>query len=72
VLVAADLLKLDYIKQACVEFLQKQLDPSNCLGIKLFADLHKYTELLSNSEAFIKTQFLYDNYNSFISFSNLY
>ncbi|KAF0759416.1 Uncharacterized protein FWK35_00018029 [Aphis craccivora] len=58
VLVAADLLQLDYVKQACVEFLQKQLDPSNCLGIKLFADLHNCIELLSNCEVFIKKQFL--------------
>ncbi|XP_050060679.1 ring canal kelch homolog isoform X2 [Aphis gossypii] len=58
VLVAADLLQLDYVKQACVEFLQKQLDPSNCLGIKVFADLHNCIELWSNCEAFIKNQFL--------------
>ncbi len=63
VLTAADLLQLDYVKQVCVEFLQKNLDPSNCLGIKVFADLHNCIELLSNCEEFIKKQFVYDNYN---------
>jgi len=60
-LAAADLIQLDYVKQACVEFIQKQLDPSNCLSIKVFADLHNCIELLSKCEEFIKKQFLYDN-----------
>ncbi|CAH1730994.1 unnamed protein product [Aphis gossypii] len=58
VLAAADLLQLDYVKQVCVKFLQEQLDPSNCLGIKVFADLHNCVELLSKCEAFIKKHFL--------------
>jgi trehalose-6-phosphatase len=28
------------VQQACCEFLQKQLDPSNCIGIGLFAENH--------------------------------
>lgn len=28
------------MKQACSEFLEKQLDPSNCLGIRSFAENH--------------------------------
>lgn len=28
------------VKQACSEFLEKQLDPSNCLGIRIFAENH--------------------------------
>jgi len=63
VLPAADLFQLDYVKQACIDFLQKQLDPSNCLSIKAFADLHNCIELLSSCEAHIKKQFLYDKYN---------
>ncbi len=31
------------VKQACSEFLEKQLDPSNCLGIRIFAgQCHKF------------------------------
>jgi len=57
---AANLLKLDFVSAACAEFLQKQLDSSNCLGIRAFAGLHNCTELLSCSEKLIKKQFLYD------------
>jgi len=63
VLPAADLLQLDYVKRACVGFLQKHLNPSNCLGIKSFADLYNYKELLLISEEFIEKQFLYEKYN---------
>ncbi|XP_026808340.1 ring canal kelch homolog [Rhopalosiphum maidis] len=58
VLPAADLFQLDYVKQVCVEILQKLLNPSNCLGIKVFADLHNCIELLSSCESYIKKQFL--------------
>ncbi|CAH1736901.1 unnamed protein product [Aphis gossypii] len=71
VLVAADRLQLLYVEQVCVEFLQKQLDPSNCLGIKEFADLHNFKKLLSNCEAFIKKQFLeIVKYDEFLSLSS--
>jgi len=63
---AANLLQLDYVKGKCVELLQTQLDPSNCLSIKAFADLHNCMELLSSSEAYIKKQFLYVIFNSIL------
>ncbi|XP_022181945.1 kelch-like protein 3 isoform X2 [Myzus persicae] len=55
---AANYLQLDFVTNACVDFLQKQLDVSNCLDIRVFADLHNCTELLSSSETFIKKKFL--------------
>jgi len=60
---AANLLQLDYIKDACVKFLQTQLDPSNCLGIRAFADLHNCLELSTSSEAYIRRNFQYDESN---------
>ncbi|CAI6375346.1 unnamed protein product [Macrosiphum euphorbiae] len=57
-LLAANVLQLDYVNSVCAEFLQKQLNPSNCLGIRAFADLHNCTDLLSSSEAYIKQHFL--------------
>ncbi|KAL4084235.1 hypothetical protein QTP88_028060 [Uroleucon formosanum] len=55
---AANLLELDFVNSACCEFLQNQMDTSNCLGIRTFANLHNCTELFSTSEEFIKKQFL--------------
>eukprot|EP00102_Acyrthosiphon_pisum_P023029 XP_016660239.1 PREDICTED: ring canal kelch homolog isoform X2 [Acyrthosiphon pisum] len=55
---AANILQLDYVKSACAKYLKTQLDPSNCIGIKAFADLHNCTKLMSSSEAFIHKQFL--------------
>ena len=52
VLPAACLLQLTEIQQACCEFLKKQLDPTNCLGIKSFADTHACTELLRVADLF--------------------
>ena len=42
---AACLLQFREIQDICCEFLKKQLHPSNCLGIKSFADTHGCAEL---------------------------
>ncbi|XP_022161924.1 ring canal kelch homolog isoform X2 [Myzus persicae] len=55
---AANILQIDFVSNACAEFLKKQLYASNCLGTKAFADLHNCTELLSSSEVYIKKHFL--------------
>ncbi|XP_060880188.1 ring canal kelch homolog isoform X2 [Metopolophium dirhodum] len=55
---AANLLQLDFVKGVCTEFLQIQLNPSNCLGIKEFADFFNCMELSSSSEEYIKKNFL--------------
>ncbi|XP_027840345.1 kelch-like protein 2 isoform X2 [Aphis gossypii] len=54
---AANFLQLQFVKDACVEFLQLQLDPINCLSIRAFADLHHCSELISSSETYIKKHF---------------
>ena len=40
------------MKQACSEFLEKQLDPSNCLGIRIFAENHSCERLRQAAEDF--------------------
>ena len=40
------------MKQACSEFLEKQLDPSNCLGIRIFAENHSCEQLRAAAEAY--------------------
>ncbi|XP_041348810.1 kelch-like protein 12 [Gigantopelta aegis] len=49
---AACLLQLTGVKQACCEFLEKQLDCSNCLGIKIFAENHSCDVLWQAAESY--------------------
>lgn len=54
---AANLLQLTDVRDACCEFLQAQLHPTNCLGIRAFADLHGCLDLLSHAENYIEQHF---------------
>ncbi|XP_029344680.1 ring canal kelch homolog [Acyrthosiphon pisum] len=58
VLPATNILQLDSVNSSCADYLQKQLDPTNCLGIKGFAEVHNCRELLSSSEKYIKRNYL--------------
>ena len=54
---AANLLQLTDVRDACCEFLQSQLHPTNCLGIRAFADLHGCMDLLTTTEGYIERHF---------------
>ncbi|KAJ8393895.1 hypothetical protein AAFF_G00056240 [Aldrovandia affinis] len=54
---AASLLQLMDVRQASCDFLQAQLHPTNCLGIRAFADLHTCTQLLNQAHAFAEQHF---------------
>jgi kelch-like protein 20 len=54
---AACLLQLAEIQDVCCEFLQRQLDPSNCLGIRAFADTHACRDLLRKADKFTQQHF---------------
>jgi kelch-like protein 12 len=54
---AACLLQLKGVKQACSEFLQKQLDSTNCLGIRIFAENHSCRDLKDAAEVFCYKHF---------------
>ncbi|KAI4455983.1 kelch protein [Holotrichia oblita] len=54
---AANLLQLTDVRDACCDFLQAQLHPSNCLGIRAFADLHGCLDLLNSAESYIELHF---------------
>lgn len=56
-LFAACLLQLAEIQDICCEFLKRQLDPSNCLGIRAFADTHTCRELLRIADKFTQHNF---------------
>ncbi|XP_022703630.1 kelch-like protein diablo isoform X3 [Varroa jacobsoni] len=54
---AACLLQMTEIQEVCCEFLKRQLDPSNCLGIRAFADTHACRELLRIADKFTQHNF---------------
>ncbi|OXB58587.1 hypothetical protein ASZ78_003858 [Callipepla squamata] len=49
---AAGLLQLQDVKRTCCEFLESQLHPVNCLGIRAFADMHACTDLLNKANTY--------------------
>lgn len=54
---AAALLHLESARQACVDFLMRQLDPANCLGIRAYADLHACEDLVQVCDRFFCDHF---------------
>lgn len=54
---AASLLELSYVRESCCLFLQSQLHPSNCLGIRQFADVHSCKDLLDQAKTFSEQHF---------------
>lgn len=57
VLPAACLLQMSEIQEVCCEFLKRELDPSNCLGIRSFADTHSCQELLNYADKYTQDYF---------------
>jgi len=55
---AANILQLNEVRDACCEFLQSQLHPSNCLGIRAFADLHACADLLQYAQSYTEQHFI--------------
>ncbi|XP_074636237.1 kelch-like protein 12 [Acropora palmata] len=55
---AACLLQLEGVQKACCRFLEQQLDPSNCLGIRLFAETHCCEDLRCAAEKYILKHFV--------------
>ncbi|GAB0093433.1 Ring canal kelch protein [Sergentomyia squamirostris] len=56
-LTAANLLQLNDVRDACCDYLQSQLDPSNCLGIRDFADMHGCIDLLNHADTYVEQHF---------------
>lgn len=54
---ASSLLQLTSVKQACVEFLHRVLHPSNCLGIRSFADTFCCGDLVEAAGVFAMKNF---------------
>ncbi|XP_072126625.1 kelch-like protein 4 isoform X2 [Mobula birostris] len=55
---AACLLQLSQVVEVCCNFLMKQLHPSNCLGIRSFADAQGCTNLLKVAHSYTTEHFM--------------
>ncbi|XP_075731328.1 kelch-like ECH-associated protein 1 isoform X6 [Rhipicephalus microplus] len=56
-LLAANMLQVQRITNACCRFLERQLDPSNCIGIAEFCQQHHIRELQDRAERFAEQHF---------------
>lgn len=54
----ATLLQLEKARKICCDFLEKQLEPLNCVGIRRFAALHQCKDFLVKIDSFIKDHFI--------------
>ena len=43
--------------RACCEFMASHLHPSNCVGVRNFAELHGHSELVASADQFILDNF---------------
>lgn len=57
VLPVANLLQMCGVQEACCQFLASQLHPSNCLGIRNFADVHSCHGLWKKCTLFMQQRF---------------
>ncbi|CAH1239334.1 KLHL21 [Branchiostoma lanceolatum] len=55
---AANLFQFPAVRDACCQFLERQLEPTNCIGIHKFAETHHCKELAETSKAFVLDHFL--------------
>lgn len=56
-LAASNMFRLTDVVQACCDFLQRELHPSNCVGIFRFAEMHGCTNLKLEAKRFIERRF---------------
>ena len=57
-LASSSILQINDIRDACCEFMKSQLHPSNCLGIRAFADAHSCKELFLIADGYTQDYFL--------------
>lgn len=57
ILFAASIFQIDHLKMACSDFLIKELTPLNCLGIKMFAEVHGCYNLMETAHRHALSRF---------------
>ncbi|XP_064638007.1 kelch-like protein 8 isoform X2 [Lineus longissimus] len=56
-LYASSILQMETVAYACSDFMKTHLDPSNCIGVRNFAEQHGRSELLK-----VADNFIFDNF----------
>ncbi len=73
-LYASSVLQIEVVASACCDFMKNHLHPSNCLGVRAFAELHGRFELMKAADRYTHDHFLevieHDEFPA-ISFSHL-
>ncbi|XP_038056903.1 kelch-like protein 8 isoform X2 [Patiria miniata] len=54
---ASSLLQIEMVAKACCDFMTSHLHPTNCLGVRSFAELHGQNELLRAADSFTCDRF---------------
>ena len=54
---AANLLEVLPVRDACCQFLDRNMDETNCLGIHCFAEVHSCTDLMNKAKKFVLKHF---------------
>lgn len=57
-LYASSILQMETVAQACCNFMQNHLHPTNCVGVRNFAEQHGRTELVKVTDEYILEHFL--------------
>ena len=56
-LASSSILQIQNVRDACCDFMKSQLHPSNCLGIRAFADAHSCQQLFKIADKYAQEQF---------------
>nr|CAB3259663.1 kelch-like protein 18 [Phallusia mammillata] len=58
IMVGANFLQLDVVKDFCCDFLKKQLHPNNCLGIRQFGEMLMCMPLVEKANSYLHQHFV--------------
>ena len=57
-LYASSILQMDHVSSACCTFMKTHLHPSNCIGIRTFAEQHGHDVLVACADNFVRNNFM--------------
>ncbi|XP_005098214.1 kelch-like protein 8 [Aplysia californica] len=58
ILYAASILQIETVATACSNFMRSHLQPSNCIEVRRFADMHNRVELMKMTDTYMRENFI--------------